>query len=102
MPTDKYFYQFKNIQTVADSRCLHIYAVPLNMAKKLHYFNLNALAEPIRYILHYTKQEFEDIRHDHESWPKPEVKESKFFFNYFIKLMIWSTMPLPCLETPFQ
>nr|WOZ07757.1 glutathione S-transferase GSTs2 [Agrotis ipsilon] len=45
------------------------------MAKKLHYFHLNALAEPIRYILHYTKQEFEDIRHDREKWPIPEIKE---------------------------
>ncbi|KAJ8719135.1 hypothetical protein PYW07_016691 [Mythimna separata] len=46
------------------------------MAKKLHYFNLNALGESIRYILHYTKQEFEDIRHDRETWPKPEIKEN--------------------------
>ncbi|XP_026732231.1 glutathione S-transferase-like isoform X5 [Trichoplusia ni] len=46
------------------------------MAKKLHYFNLNALGEPIRYILHYTKQEFEDVRHDFLTWPDPEVKKS--------------------------
>ncbi|XP_047026340.1 glutathione S-transferase S1-like [Helicoverpa zea] len=43
------------------------------MAKKLHYFNLNGLAEPIRYILHYTKQEFEDVRHGFDM--KKEVKD---------------------------
>ncbi|CAD0200480.1 unnamed protein product [Chrysodeixis includens] len=46
------------------------------MAKKLHYFNINALAEPIRYILHYTKQEFEDIRHDITTWPDVEFKKT--------------------------
>ncbi|CAD0200481.1 unnamed protein product [Chrysodeixis includens] len=46
------------------------------MAKKLHYFNINALAEPIRYILHYTKQEFEDIRHDIATWPDVEFKKT--------------------------
>nr|UNG44370.1 glutathione S-transferase [Spodoptera frugiperda] len=44
------------------------------MPKKLSYFNLNGLAEPIRYILHYTNQEFEDVRHDVYSWPDPTVK----------------------------
>ncbi|KAH9633640.1 hypothetical protein HF086_010878 [Spodoptera exigua] len=50
------------------------------MAKKLHYFNFIALAEPIRYILHYTKQEFEDVRHDHRFWPNPEFKEKVVTF----------------------
>ncbi|CAH0583179.1 unnamed protein product [Chrysodeixis includens] len=46
------------------------------MAKKLHYFNLNALGEPIRYILHYTKQEFQDVKHNYLTWPDPEVKKT--------------------------
>nr|CAB3506275.1 unnamed protein product [Spodoptera littoralis] len=52
------------------------------MAKKLHYFNFIAIAEPIRYILHYTKQEFEDVRHDHRFWPNAEFKE-KLPFGQF-------------------
>ncbi|XP_026732227.1 glutathione S-transferase-like isoform X2 [Trichoplusia ni] len=46
------------------------------MAKKLHYFNVNGLAEAIRYILHYTKQEFEDVRHDLATWPDEEFKKT--------------------------
>ncbi|CAH1635786.1 unnamed protein product [Spodoptera littoralis] len=46
------------------------------MPKKLSYFNLNGLAEPIRYILHYTNQEFEDVRYDVYSWPDPKIKAS--------------------------
>ncbi|KAJ2947569.1 hypothetical protein O0L34_g17361 [Tuta absoluta] len=32
------------------------------MSKKLHYFHLNGLGEPIRYILHYAGEKFEDVR----------------------------------------
>lgn len=47
------------------------------MAKKLHYFNLNGLAESIRYILHYTGQKFEDIRYERSEWPIKSVKDGK-------------------------
>lgn len=40
------------------------------MAYKLFYFNVKALAEPIRFILSYGKVDFEDIRYTHEEWPK--------------------------------
>ncbi|CAK1579573.1 unnamed protein product [Parnassius mnemosyne] len=46
------------------------------MAKKLHYFNLNGLAESIRYLLHYAGEKFEDVRYDLKSWPDKKVKES--------------------------
>nr|WAS27872.1 glutathione S-transferase [Mythimna separata] len=46
------------------------------MPKKLQYFNIGGLAEPIRYILHYTKQDFEDYRHDIDTWPDMKIKES--------------------------
>ncbi|KAM3959745.1 uncharacterized protein ACR2FA_006164 [Aphomia sociella] len=47
-----------------------------NMAKKLQYFNLNGLAESIRYILHYAGEKFEDIRYERSSWPIKNVKDS--------------------------
>nr|UEN71122.1 glutathione S transferase-S4 [Glyphodes pyloalis] len=37
---------------------------------KLTYFPVKALAEPIRFILSYGGQEFEDDRFDRENWPK--------------------------------
>ncbi|KAI8420737.1 hypothetical protein MSG28_007960 [Choristoneura fumiferana] len=46
------------------------------MAKKLHYFHLNGLAESIRYILHYGGQKFEDVRYDLKSWPIKSVKDT--------------------------
>nr|QQW45478.1 glutathione S-transferase [Agrotis ipsilon] len=46
------------------------------MPKKLQYFNIGGLAEPIRYILHYTKQDFEDYRHDIDTWPDLKIKAS--------------------------
>ncbi|XP_072949727.1 glutathione S-transferase-like [Epargyreus clarus] len=44
------------------------------MSKKLHYFDVNGIAESIRYILHYGKQKFEDIRYEHKSWPIEHVR----------------------------
>ncbi|CAK1541325.1 unnamed protein product [Leptosia nina] len=46
------------------------------MARKLHYFNVNGLAEPIRYILHYAGQKFEDVQYDFKKWPIQTVKDS--------------------------
>ncbi|XP_026732230.1 glutathione S-transferase-like isoform X4 [Trichoplusia ni] len=46
------------------------------MSKTLHYFNLGGVAESIRYILHYTKQEFEDVRHDFLTWPDVKFKKT--------------------------
>ncbi|XP_045767137.1 glutathione S-transferase-like [Maniola jurtina] len=46
------------------------------MAKKLHYFDINGIAESIRYILHYGKEKFEDVRYEHKNWPMKDLKES--------------------------
>ncbi|CAH3994518.1 glutathione S-transferase-like [Pieris brassicae] len=45
------------------------------MARKLHYFNVNGLGEPIRYMLHYAGQKFEDVQYDVKKWPIPHVKD---------------------------
>ncbi|KAL4716302.1 hypothetical protein ACJJTC_014782 [Scirpophaga incertulas] len=44
------------------------------MAKKLHYFDVNGIAESIRYILHYGGQKFEDIKYKGSEWPIESVK----------------------------
>lgn len=43
---------------------------------KLYYFNIKALAEPIRYILAYGGIEYEDVRVERADWPA--LKPSKF------------------------
>ncbi|KOB75653.1 Glutathione S-transferase sigma 3 [Operophtera brumata] len=52
------------------------------MAKKLTYFELNGLAESIRYILYYTGQKFEDVRHDLRTWPIKEIKDGLPFGQF--------------------
>jgi glutathione S-transferase len=48
------------------------------MAKyKLTYFNLKALGEPIRFLLHYGKIEYEEVRIEIEDWPKHKACEAK-------------------------
>lgn len=54
------------------------------MSTKLHYLNLNGLGEPIRYILHYSGEKFEDVRYDLKSWPIKNVKDSTYIVIYFI------------------
>lgn len=44
---------------------------------KLHYFNLTALGEPIRFLLAYGKADWEDIRYEAAEWEK--VKSSMPF-----------------------
>lgn len=41
---------------------------------KLSYFDARGLAEPVRLLLHYVDDEFEDVRYSRESWP--EIKEN--------------------------
>jgi hypothetical protein len=54
---------------------------------KLTYFNLKALGEPIRFLLHYGKIEFEEVRIEIEDWPNykacetTQIEFQKFFFD---------------------
>lgn len=45
-------------------------------AYKIIYFNVKALAEPMRFLLSYGNIDFEDVRVEKEDWP--ELKPSKF------------------------
>lgn len=46
-----------------------------NPAFTLFYFNLKALAEPIRFLFAYGGQEYEDVRVTRDEWPalKPSM-----------------------------
>lgn len=42
---------------------------------KIQYFNVKALAEPLRFLLSYKNIPFEDVRIQKEDWPA--IKNSK-------------------------
>lgn len=44
---------------------------------KLTYFNVQALAEPMRLMFAYAGVDYEDVRFENEDWPK--IKPSKYF-----------------------
>lgn len=46
---------------------------------KVTYFDITALAEPIRFLLSYLNIDFEDFRFQREQWPA--LKPSKFLLN---------------------
>nr|QGZ00484.1 glutathione S-transferase sigma3 [Glyphodes pyloalis] len=46
------------------------------MSRKLQYFDVNGYAEAVRYMLHYGKLEFEDIRYKRDDWPIKSVKDA--------------------------
>ncbi|ODM93210.1 Glutathione S-transferase [Orchesella cincta] len=49
---------------------------------KLTYFNFQWITEPIRYILSYVKEDFEDVRLDWDEWVKPDGKIDKSPYPY--------------------
>lgn len=51
-----------------------------NPTFKLYYFNIRALAEPIRYLFAYGKVAYEDVRVEREDWAKLKLSEFKFQF----------------------
>lgn len=53
---------------------------------KLTYFNVMGLGEPIRFLLSYGGNKFEDIRVDRQNeWPK--MKPGSYIFILFINLL---------------
>lgn len=51
---------------------------------KLSYFDGKGLAEPIRWLLSYAGEEFEDVRFTRDQWPS--IKPSKLYDHYFVLL----------------
>jgi len=47
------------------------------VAYKLYYFDARGLTEPIRLLLNYAGQQFEDVRYTQETWPD---HKGKFFY----------------------
>lgn len=54
---------------------------------KLTYFNVKALAEPMRFLMTYGNIDFEDVRISNDDWPavKPskkniEISKNSFYF----------------------
>lgn len=50
----------------------------------LFYFNVKALAEPIRFLFAYGAQEYEDVRVTRDEWPA--LKPSLYIFLKFPKI----------------
>jgi len=51
---------------------------------KLTYFNVPALAEPIRFLLSYLEINFEDIRYESKEWPTVKTSKLSNSFKHFI------------------
>lgn len=53
---------------------------------KLTYFPVKALAEPLRMLISYGGEDFEDYRFNREDWPsiKPSMNEIRYLYIYII------------------
>lgn len=56
---------------------------PVKHTYTLFYFNVKALAEPLRYLFAYGGIEYEDVRVTRDEWPA--LKPSKFFTQYNVQ-----------------
>ncbi|GBP26016.1 Glutathione S-transferase [Eumeta japonica] len=52
-----------------------------DMSKKLIYFDLKAIGEPLRYILHYGGIQFEDVRISYSEWATKKKMKSRLPFG---------------------
>lgn len=55
---------------------------------KIIYFNVKALAEPMRFLLSYGNINFEDVRVEKEDWPA--LKPSKYQYTHQASRVIHS------------
>lgn len=46
---------------------------------KLYYFEMRNRAEPIRVLLHYVGQPFEDVKYSFGQWPSVKASEQLFW-----------------------
>jgi glutathione S-transferase len=67
-------------------------------AYKLTYFELEALAEPIRFLLNYGGIEFEDARFDFENWP--QIKPSSHMKGCNELIFIKNVADMPFGQVP--
>ena len=54
-------------------------AEPIKNSYTLFYFNVRALAEPLRYLFAYGQLEYEDVRVTRDEWPA--LKPCKIFHS---------------------
>ncbi|XP_026681558.1 glutathione S-transferase-like [Diaphorina citri] len=73
------FYSSITFVPVGDLTHLDQFDTLIMPSYKLYYFPIKGLAEPIRFILSYMEQDFEDIRIEKDNWPalKPKMPFGK-------------------------
>lgn len=60
-----------------------------NSTFKLYYFDIQALAEPIRYIFAYAGQKYEDVRVGRDEWVNLKSSECNMLNNKHFQKKNW-------------
>lgn len=61
--------------------CIDLFLSKMPAKYKLTYFDITALAEPIRFMFAYGGIEYEDVRVPRDQWPA--IKPSKYYLLHF-------------------